>query len=80
MPGNLRLRPPQYPHEAADTDFLVTHQVQQPQARVIAECLKERLHVEFDFTAHTAYIRFDEYECKRYICVDVCEVRYGGDS
>jgi hypothetical protein len=37
--------------------------------------LKESLHIELSFDGHALYIRVDECECNRYICVDVCEVK-----
>jgi hypothetical protein len=74
MPGNLRLRAAQYLYEVADADLLLSHQVEEPEARVVAERLEKRLHVELSFACHALYIRFDECEGKGYICVDVCEV------
>ena len=43
MPGNLRLRPAQNLHEVADANLLLSHQVEQPETRVVSERLKEPL-------------------------------------
>ena len=46
MPGYLRLRFSEHLDEVADANLLLAHQVQQPQPRPVAQCLKEALHVE----------------------------------
>jgi hypothetical protein len=59
---------------------LFPHEVQEPKACVVPERLKEYLHVKLSLPSHALYICFDEFDCKRYICVDVCEVPDGRDS
>ena len=46
MPGYLGLRLIQNLDEIADADFLIPHEIQEPQPRIVAESLKEALHVE----------------------------------
>jgi hypothetical protein len=46
MPRDLRLRLAEDFDEIADTDFLVTHEIEQAEAGVIAKGLKEALDVE----------------------------------
>ena len=46
MPGDLGLGLAQYLNEVANTEFLISHQVQKPQTGVIPECLEETLDVE----------------------------------
>jgi hypothetical protein len=75
MTGNLRLWTAKDFHEVANADFLLTYEIKKAQARVVAESLKESLHIELSFDGHALCIRVDEYECNRYICVDVCEVK-----
>lgn len=75
MTGNFRLWTAKNFHEVANTDFLLTYEIKKAQARVVAESLKESLHIELSFDGHALYIRVDECECNRYICVDVCEVK-----
>ncbi len=67
MPGNPRLRSAQNLHQVTDADFLLSHEIEQPQAGVIAERLKESLPVELGLAGHGLHIRFDKYDCKRYI-------------
>lgn len=52
MPRNLRLRTAEDFYEIANANLLVTHQVQQPKPRVIAESLKEPFHVVCLFRSH----------------------------
>jgi hypothetical protein len=46
MSGNLWLRLPENLHEIADTQFLISHQIQESQPGVVPERLKELRHVE----------------------------------
>jgi hypothetical protein len=46
MPGNLRLRLIQDLYEIADTNFLIAHQVQEPQPGIVSERLKEPLNIK----------------------------------
>jgi SAM-dependent methyltransferase len=74
VPGNLRLRLIQDLNEIANADFLVSHQVQEPQPGIVSKCLKESLNIEsFLSYYHVAiifalthvswqkYIRFSRY-------------------
>ena len=46
VPGNLRLGLIQDLDEIANADFLVSHEVQKPQAGIVAKCLKESRNIE----------------------------------
>jgi hypothetical protein len=46
VPGNLRLRLIQDLNEIANADFLISHQVQEPQPGIVSKCLKEALNIE----------------------------------
>jgi hypothetical protein len=49
--------------EITDADFLISHEIQEPEARTVAESLKEALDVErFRFRRHG----------HNYICIDEC--------
>jgi hypothetical protein len=63
MPGDFGLRLIQNLHEIAHADFLISHEIQQPQPRVIAESLKEPLDME------ALFFGFHE---NNYICIDEC--------
>jgi arsenite methyltransferase len=68
MPGDLRLWATQDFYEVADTNLLLPHEVEQPEAGVVSQGLKELLHVEWlRSSCHTGCIRLDEYESKGYI-------------
>lgn len=67
MPRDFRLRASENFHEVADADLLVGHQVEQPEARVIRQRLKELPHVKLSPAGHVLHICFDEYEGKTYI-------------
>src|SRR5580692_2714045 len=69
MPGNLWLGAAQNLHEVADAHLLLSHQIEQPEARRITESLKKLRQIE-PFVDHTSYIRVDEYECNEYIHLD----------
>jgi hypothetical protein len=56
MPGDLRLRCAQDADEVADADLLLSHEIEEPEAGVIAQCLKEPLHVEPGLAGHALYI------------------------
>jgi len=72
------LRTTQDFHEVADANLLVSHEVEEPEAGIVSQRLKELLHVEFlRSSCHRAYIRLDEYENKEYIHID--EYVFGGD-
>jgi len=62
VPGYLGLRLIQNLHEITDADFLISHEIQEPQPRIVAESLKEALQVETPILdLHTNnYIRIDE--------------------
>lgn len=62
MSRNLRLRLIEYLHEVADAEFLVSHQVQEPEPRVVSQRLEESLEIEvFCLRRHEYdYIRIDE--------------------
>ena len=46
MSRNLGLRTAENLHEIADTDLLISHEVQEAQPRFVAKCLKESLNIE----------------------------------
>jgi hypothetical protein len=46
MPGDFRLRAAQDFYEVADANLLVSHEIEQPEAGVVSEGLKELLHVK----------------------------------
>ena len=46
MAGNLGLSLPKNLDKVADTDLLVSHQVEQAEARIVAQRLKEAFHIE----------------------------------
>ena len=46
MPGYLRLRLAQNLHQVADADFLPFHEIQQAKTSVVAESLKQALHLD----------------------------------
>jgi hypothetical protein len=46
VPGHLRLRPAENLDEVADTNLLITHQVQEAESRIVAESLEEPLNIE----------------------------------
>ena len=43
---NLWLRTAKDLHEVADTDFPIGHEIQEPEPRVVSQCLEEALHVK----------------------------------
>ena len=53
---DLRLGLIQNLDEVADADFLIAHQVEQPEASIVAKCLKEPLDVECLFRCHVRII------------------------
>ena len=63
MPGYLGLRLIQNLHEITDADFLISHQIQEPKPRIVAESLKEALDVE------TLVLGLHG---NNYICIDEC--------
>ena len=82
MPGNLRLRCAQNLDEVADTDLLLSQEIEESEARWIAESLKEPGQVELFVAGHASYICVDGCICKciyspRRIC---SEVKHGRDS
>ena len=66
MPGYFGLRLIQNFDEITDADFLISHEIQEPQPRIVAESLKEALHIEALF--------LDLHE-NNYICIDECVQR-----
>lgn len=74
MAGDFWLRHAENLHEVADADFLLAHQVEEPETRVVAKCLKELLHVELRFASHTyKYICIDEcVDCSIYLLIRIC--------
>ncbi len=57
VPRYLRLGLVQDLYEIADADFLVSHQVQEPQPSIVSKCLKEPLNIKcFLSRCHTAII------------------------
>jgi arsenite methyltransferase len=46
VPGYLGLRLIQNLYEITDADFLISHEIQESQPRIVAESLKEALHIE----------------------------------
>jgi SAM-dependent methyltransferase len=78
MPGNLGLPLFQNLDEVADADLLVSHQVEQAEACVVSQSLKESFHVERRwFSSHDLFIRIDEYIGKGYsrVCEYVFEAQ-----
>jgi hypothetical protein len=63
MPGDFGLRLIQDLHEIAHADFLISHEIQEPQPRIIAESLKEALDIEALFL---------DLHKNKYICIDEC--------
>ena len=62
VPGYLGLRLIQNLHEITDAYFLISHEIQEPQPRIVAQSLKEALQVEalvLDLHKNN-YIRIDE--------------------
>jgi len=67
MPGYFWLALPQNLDEVADTDLLISHQVEKPEPGVISQRLKETLQIERRrFSCHALLIRLDEYVRKAY--------------
>ena len=63
MPGYLGLRLTKNLDKIADADFLISHEIQEPQPCIVAESLKEALQAEIpalDLHANN-YICIDEY-------------------
>lgn len=62
VPGNLWLRLTQNLHKIADTEFLVSHKVQQSQSCVVSEGLEKPLKIEalYPRSHERDYIRIDE--------------------
>jgi hypothetical protein len=53
MAGNLRLPLIQNLDKVADADFLLSHEIQEAEAGMVAERLKETLHIKrFRFRCH----------------------------
>lgn len=46
MPRNLWLRLAQNLHKVTDADFLIAHEIEEPKACGVSECLEEPLHIE----------------------------------
>lgn len=62
VPGYLGLRLIQNLHEITDADFLISHEIQESQPRIVAESLKEALQAEIPILDlhKNNYIRIDE--------------------
>lgn len=63
MPGYLGLRLIQNLNEIADAEFLISHEVQEPEPGIVAEGLEETLNLE------TSVLGCHE---NNYICIDEC--------
>ncbi len=63
MPRDLGLRLVQNLNEITDADLLISHQIQQSKARVVAKSLKKTLDAE------SLVLRLHE---NNYICIDEC--------
>jgi len=70
MPGDLRLRCAQNLYEVADAEFLLPHQIEQPESCCVTESPKEPWQVELFGPGHALYICVDEYVFKGYIHLD----------
>jgi hypothetical protein len=68
VPGYLGLRLIQNLHEITDADFLISHEIQEPQPRIVAESLKEALHVET--------LILDPHETIIYVLTNVSRQQY----
>src|SRR3984885_7893763 len=78
MPGDLWLWTAQNLYEVADANLLVPHEVEQAEACVVPQSLKELLHIErLCPSRHALYIRFDVFEHNEYIHCDECIVGGG---
>lgn len=78
VPGNFRLRTAEDFYEIADANLLLSHEIEKPKASIVPQGLKEPFHIELPCPRdHRKYIRFDEYNDKRYIQRD--EYVFGGD-
>ena len=67
MPGDLRLRAAQNLHEVADTNLLISHEVQEPEAGVVAESLEESFHVKSLLCRHVLNVYALTYAKARHI-------------
>jgi hypothetical protein len=68
MPRDFRLWATQDFYEVANANLLISHEVEEPEAGIVSQGLKELLHVEWlRSPCHRECIRLDEYEIKRYI-------------
>jgi hypothetical protein len=47
MPGDFRLRATKDFHEVANANLLIFHEVEEPEAGIVSQGLKELLHVEW---------------------------------
>lgn len=56
MPGNLRLGAAEYLHEITDANLLLTHQVDEPEPGIVAECLKKSFDVKVSLRCHVLNI------------------------
>ena len=52
VPRDFRLRLLKDLHKVADANFLISHQVEQAKAGIVAERLKEQFHVKVMFSSH----------------------------
>ena len=66
MPGYFGLGLIQYFDEITDADFLIAHEIQEPQPRIVTQGLEEALHVET--------LVLDLHK-NNYICIDECVQR-----
>jgi protein-tyrosine-phosphatase len=77
MPRDFWLRATQDFDEVADANLLVSDEIEEPEAGIVSQRLKELLHVEvLRSRCHRECIRLDEYESKRYIHIG--EYVFGG--
>jgi arsenite methyltransferase len=68
MPRDFRLWATQDFYEVANANLLISHEVEEPEAGIVSQGLKELLHVEWlRSPCHRECIRLDEYEIKKYI-------------
>lgn len=66
VPRNLGLWATKNLYEVTDTNLLISHEVQEAEARTITQGLKKPLHIEC-LLCHELCIRLDEYDGNIYI-------------
>lgn len=76
MARDLRLRAADHLDEIADAEFLVTHQVQNPESRPVPKRLKEPFEIKLRFLGHVYYICIDVSVRQAYILFSRYDLRW----